>query len=54
MLQVEVSAKDAVPPSRTAADRMTHTVIALLARPRDFGFTYDSGDMKSAWDTRAC
>jgi hypothetical protein len=54
MRELEVSAIDAVPPSRTAADQMTPAVIPSSTRPRDFGFTYYSGDTKSSWDTRAC
>ena len=54
MLEHEVSAIDAVPPSRTAAAQMTSVVIHSPARSRDIGFTYHSGDTRSSWDTRAC
>jgi hypothetical protein len=62
MLELEVSAIGAVPPSRIAADlgtpkgalRAVPPVAHSPAGPRDFDFTYDSGDTRSPWNTRAC
>ena len=52
MLKLAVSAFNAVPAPLTAAREATPAVVHSASRPGDFGFTYESGDGTSSWNTQ--
>jgi hypothetical protein len=52
VLKLAVSASSAVPAPLTAAHEATPAVVNSASRPGDLGFTYESGDGTSSWDTQ--
>jgi hypothetical protein len=53
VLKLAVSAISAVPAPREAASGRT-SAVAPAYHSSFSGFTYESGDMRSSWDTQAC